>query len=361
MEIKAGYKWIKTGILIFIVVLIRIFSVFGDSVERYYSTGFFPWFAPKLRVIQSHIPFSLGDILYALVAIWLIKSLFWLIIALIRFRKEKAALADSIRIGVNRLLWLYIIFNVFWGLNYDRLGIAYQLKIDPREYDVPELQRLTADLLTKVNSCRRQIDSQKLAYPSNENIFHGTVEAYQSVQASFPFLRYDHPSIKSSLYGKLGNYMGFLGYYNPFTAESQVNVTPPRFVLPYVTCHEVAHQLGYGSESEANFVGYLVAARSKDVRFNYSVYFDLFSYANNELFMRDSVAARANYKQLDTLVKLDIKEYRKFFKQYRNPIEPFIKVFYSNYLKANNQPKGIDSYNEVVGWLIAYRKKYGVI
>jgi hypothetical protein len=34
-------------------------------------------------------------------------------------------------------------------------------------------------------------------------------------------------------------------------------------------------------------------------------------------------------------------------------------LLYGNYLKANNQPKGIETYNEVVSWLIAYRKKYG--
>jgi hypothetical protein len=33
---------------------------------------------------------------------------------------------------------------------------------------------------------------------------------------------------------------------------------------------------------------------------------------------------------------------------------------YDSYLKMNNQPKGQRTYNEVITWLVAYYKKYGV-
>ncbi len=82
-------------------------------------------------------------------------------------------------------------------------------------------------------------------------------------------------------------------------------------------------------------------------------------YANGELFVRDSAAARANYRALDTLVKRDMRVYREFLLATRNPVEPMIRLFYGEYLKANNQPKGLETYNEVVAWLIAYQKKYG--
>src|SRR6185295_5285048 len=93
--------------------------------------------------------------------------------------------------------------------------------------------------------------------------------------------------------------------------------------------------------------------------FKYSTYFDLFGYANSELYSRDSVAARQNVKLLDTLVKKDILVYRQYLKNYENPIEPLLTKLYGTYLKAHNQPKGIESYNEVVAWIVAYYKKYG--
>ena len=123
----------------------------------------------------------------------------------------------------------------------------------------------------------------------------------------------------------------------------------------------MAHQLGYASESEASFVGYLVIKQNNLPVFNYSAYFDLFSYANGEIFSRDSVAAKQNIKLLDTLVKKDYAAYRKYLNAYRNPVEPLLTKLYGSYLKAHNQPQGIQSYDEVVAWIVAYYKKYGTL
>jgi len=90
--------------------------------------------------------------------------------------------------------------------------------------------------------------------------------------------------------------------------------------------------------------------------FHYSVYFDLLLYANGELFARDSLAAKNNYRLLDTLVKKDMHTYRQFLFAHANKAEPYIRWLYGSYLKANNQPKGINTYNDVTAWLIAYQK-----
>jgi hypothetical protein len=45
--------------------------------------------------------------------------------------------------------------------------------------------------------------------------------------------------------------------------------------------------------------------------------------------------------------------------RYHNPIQDAILWGYGYFLKANNQPAGKRSYNEVVNWMIAYYKKFG--
>ena len=155
--------------------------------------------------------------------------------------------------------------------------------------------------------------------------------------------------------------MGFSGYYNPFSGEAQVNTTIPAFLLPFTTCHEMAHQLGYAKEMEANFVGYLTATASKDTFFRYSSYLDLFLYATREVGIYDSTYAKASIKQLLPEVKQDLLEERKFWMRHQNPVEPVIRWLYGNYLKANQQPRGMQSYNEVTADLIAYYKKFGKI
>ena len=58
-------------------------------------------------------------------------------------------------------------------------------------------------------------------------------------------------------------------------------------------------------------------------------------------------------------VRADKIAERQFRLRRKNPVQPYVTDFYSGYLKLNNQPKGMATYNEVIAWLIAYIKKYG--
>ena len=350
--------WLRLLIPLSLFVMINIISYFPWFVERYYSSGMYKYLSEGLRILFGWLPFSIGDLFYLAAGIWLVVRLWKTIKAVLKKRVTKENFVKSLRRSIAILLWVNVIFYAFWGINYSRLGIAYQLKLEPSDYSTDDLKSLTVSLISKVNITRVGL-GDSVTYPSKAEIFSMAKNAYENAEQKFPFLDYDVKSVKSSMWGWLGNYLGFLGYYDPFTGEAQVNTTVPAFVIPYTTCHEIGHQLGYGTEDEANFSGYLAAMSSTDERFHYSAYFDLFNYANRQLFMRDSVAARANYKLLDTMVKKDIQSYRKFIIDHKNPIEPFINIIYGKYLEANNQPNGLNTYDEVVGWLIAYRKKHG--
>jgi hypothetical protein len=74
---------------------------------------------------------------------------------------------------------------------------------------------------------------------------------------------------------------------------------------------------------------------------------------------RDFLSAILNIKSLNPLVRRDRRIFREYILGKQNKVEPVIKNIYDQYLKANQQKNGINSYDEVVGWLIAYRKKYG--
>ncbi len=153
--------------------------------------------------------------------------------------------------------------------------------------------------------------------------------------------------------------MGFSGYYNPFSGEAQVNTTIPRFVQPFTTCHEIGHQLGYAKEEEANFCGFLATKSSKDPAFRYSVYVDLYLYSASALYALDSTAFIPYRESLHPDVRQDLRDLSAFYRKYQNPFEPLIHAFMETILKANRQPQGINSYDEVVGLAIAYYRKYG--
>ena len=184
-------------------------------------------------------------------------------------------------------------------------------------------------------------------------------EAYLYADDIYPFLSYDPQSMKPSIYSYLGNYFGFQGYYNPFSGEGQVNTTIPKFLEPFVSAHEIAHQLGYAKENEANFVAFLACKSYPNNTYRYSLYFDMYLYAITELDRSDSVLAKAHRDKLHPQAKKDIDEYRNFLRKYRNQVEPVVSWIYDGYLQANDQPEGKKTYNMVIAYLIAYYKKFG--
>ncbi|HUZ57433.1 MAG TPA: DUF3810 domain-containing protein [Hanamia sp.] len=363
MSIKKHQKqnkklWILAFLLI---IFIKLFSSHKNWVEDFYSLQFYPFFSRILRSLFGWIPFSLGDLLYFLAACWLI----WKMVKNVRLLIKKDL---SLRIVLKKcaklillFAFIYIVFNIFWGINYNRKGIAYQLHLTHLGYDTSDLIMLQNLLLQKVNATKVSAMRDNANYPVKEDLFKRARICYDEVGKKYSFLQYKNHSIKSSFYGWLGDYLGFTGYYNPFTGEAQVNTTVPPFLQPYITTHEMAHQLGYAKENEANFVGYLAAVNSPDTLFHYSAYFDLFLYANREVYYFDSVAAKESLKQLNPAVKNDILELRQFDLNHKSFIEPAITWLYGNFLKMNQQSQGMHSYNAVVGMLIAYYKKFGKI
>lgn len=364
-ELIRGRGKIKTvvtaAVLICLAIFIKIISNYPNVVEKYYSLGLYPYISGFFRKLFGWLPFSFGDIIYFVAGCYLL----WLFVKLVRaiFQKRlgKIEFFAKAKAAFFTIILIYIVFNISWGLNYNRPGIGAQLGLTSHKHNLEDLKKISGLLIRKLNDSRIALGSGKIQMKPYRQIFEEAQQAYHNPSTDFPKVDYKNLSVKRSMYGRLGNFLGFLGYYNPFTGEAQLNLTMPRFLIPYVTCHELAHQLGYANESEASFVGYLVASNSGDALFQYSAYFDLYSYTNHELYIRDSAAAINNYQQLDAPVKADILEVRKYWTKSDNIFEPFVKKFYDRYLKANQQIKGIYSYNEVVGLLIAYNKKYGKI
>ncbi len=354
-------KLIRTSFVIALSILaLFIFFISGnhDWIEKNYATGFFPSLASLLRLLFGRIPFSLGDIIYSIVIISVLWQIGKFIVRL--FHKKDSwqkKLSPLFTAGII-LLFVYVYFYLFWGLNYYRKGIEFQLGLQNGKFEKQQLVELNQLLLLKVNATKESCLQQKDTVMSQQRMFHSSVAGYHELEKKFSFIRYRNVSLKPSMFGKIGNYLGFQGYYNPFTGEGQVNTQIPNFVQPFVTCHEMAHQVGYASESEANFVGFLAASNSNDVLLQYSAYLDMFLYSWNNLRTADSTTAKELGKQLHAGVKRDLKTYAAFAKAHRTFLQNWTDVLYDYYLKQNSQRKGIESYNEVTGWMIAYRKKY---
>jgi hypothetical protein len=346
-------QWIFPLILI---VLIEVAKLSQAFIENYYTNGLYAYISNLLRTLFGWCPFSLGDLFYYIIIFQFIFCISKGIFFLFKSKIELKKIVIGIKKGMIKLMWIYIVFNIFWGLNYYRLGITSQLKLEREDYTKADVENIVCDLVSKLNNTRKQIGQDSLRLPNDQKIYRHCISLYDSVNKSFSFIDYRHPSVKKSLFSSISNYIGFTGYYNPFSGEAQVTTDVPKILIPYITCHEIAHQIGYASEDEANFTGYLVCSNSNDLYFQYSVYMDLYKYAAVELLSMDANARHG--WELDSLVRKDFRDIRNFFSRKSNKISPVMGQLYGQYLKANQQSKGLDSYNDVVGLLIAYKKKF---
>jgi hypothetical protein len=347
-------------VLLAITLVIKIFSANEEWVEKYYTYGVYPTIARGLRILFGWIPISIGDLLYASAAIYLIIKVFRFIQHLRNKTLTKEKWIKLARSFFKIALVIYLVFNILWGLNYDRKGIAKQINLDVQQYSLQDLDTLTTVLLHRVNVYAEKIDTnnrEKLANPNQ--LFMESTKAYNRAADKWPFLKYTNPSIKASLFTRIGHFIGFTGYYNPFTGEAQVKTTVPEFLKPFIVTHEIAHQLGYAKENEANLVAYLASANCENLDFKYSIYFGLYYYSIREVAKRDTVMAAAYKQKLHPQVVKDREEVLKYIERTANSIEPIMTRFYDQYLKLNRQPEGKRTYNEVITWLIAYMKRYG--
>jgi Protein of unknown function (DUF3810) len=357
-RLMKSWSWV---LLILLTITIKWVSLYPGWVERNYTYGIYPLISKVQRFLFGWIPFSIGDIFYAFLILVITFRTFRFFRLLFKRKLSRAYFIQALQQGIFFFLFVYVFFNLLWGLNYNRQGISYQLGIKVSKYSLYDLDTLTTVIQSRLNAYAALVsEAQRDSFDRKKLLFRESKQAYRQASSRYSFLGYRPSSVKPSLFSYAGNYLGFQGYYNPFSGEAQVNTTIPRVLEPFVTMHEIAHQLGYAKENEANFVGFLACRYSGSPVMNYSMYFDMYNYAIREVNRRDSMLARSFQQKLHPQVLKDFREYRDFFLKYNNPVEPVIMWAYGHYLKANNQPGGKQTYNEVVAWLIAYYKKFGV-
>jgi hypothetical protein len=349
-------------LLVLLALGIRWAAFYPAWVEKYYSTLFFPVFSQCQRFLLGWIPFSVGDLFYGILVLLVLFKTLGLFRDLYRRQVNRSYVVKGAQQFIFLFLFVYVFFNLFWGLNYSRSGIGYQLALQKDSASVDEVDRLTVALLSKAAANRSLINSPAAtAHIKKRSLFSQAMQQYRGSGHPYSFSSTATSSVKPSLYSYLGNYLGFQGYYNPFSGEAQVNTTIPVVLQPFVTLHELAHQAGYAKESEANFVGYLAGKDHPDPLFRYSVYLELFRYAQSELYRLDSTRAIAVAKTIPANIKGDLQAIRRFYIKYQTPVERIIMQGYDYFLQANDQPQGTRSYHQVVGWVIALVRKEGIV
>jgi hypothetical protein len=281
----------------------------------------------------------------------------------------------NIGIKLLKVIWLgirlFVVFQLIWGLNYmqPEPTNAFNIKVQtPKNAQIAldQMNVLTNELIQELNQTRQELPSYKALEPNFDQNLAKVQHAYGSISKAYPKLQLQNQSVKKAIFPTLGDYIGFLAFYQPITAEAIVRSDLPMVTQPYTIAHEMAHQLGYASETEANFIAFVVATEANDPMLKYSMLLQMFTYAQDAqlLLLAGSKGFDAwkaqiakNKAMLSPAVLKDRAEIKAFFAARADKQIQASNQLYDQFLKWNQQAAGLDSYADVLKWVRAYRLK----
>jgi hypothetical protein len=356
----SGKKVVITRIMVIVGLAVANFllGLLEDHpkvVERYYSEGIYLWICRLLHPIFNLLPFSVGDLFYLVV----IGFIIYFFIKLIRLTFKKSFKQAGILIlgAIIAVQSMVLAFYLLWGINYYRPSAAERLNLPDSDYTTTQLMALTRVVIDSANATRARLSPADLQQ-SDKGIQQTAKSAVLVLSGrSKNFLTYS-PDVKSSLFTPIINYLGTSGYYNPFTTEAQMNYAMPVFLKPFVACHEMSHQMGYGPEDEANFVGFLAGIKSNDRLLQYSAWHEAVDECMRDLMFRDTVLHKQMKLLVSPAVHSDFVAERDFWMSYESRIDEISSIFYDSFLKSNNQPQGLATYNRMVRLVMALYNKH---
>lgn len=339
-------------VIIAILTLIQYTLPYNQELVSFYGKHIFQSYQTFRNAVLNIIPFSVGDILYISLAIIIVATVFKWIYYLVNIRTRGHDLTLSVLHFVIIFGVFYILFIIGWGGNYYKPSLIDFWKLESKEWnDDSTLVAFDKYLIGKLN--KEAETYTPLEFKETEERSKYYYKEYVRAGRKLYGL-----NTKASMFGYALQHFGIQGYYNPFTGEAQVNKYLPPFMLPFVVCHEMAHQAGIAAEDDANLLAYAIGTKVKDPAFNYSAYFNLWLYVHGRLREQDSATANALRLTLNPVSVSHIDTLRAIRRRYKGTFSKYSGQLYDSYLKFHNQREGIESYNKasVSAWALENKR-----
>ncbi|MET3539117.1 DUF3810 domain-containing protein [Chryseobacterium limigenitum] len=303
------------------------------------------------QILFSWIPFSFGDLFYIILGVFLLYSI-------IKIFKKKSRSSSILKLLIIINIF-YFTYQIFWGMLYFQTPIIKKLS-SQEEPSLDKAKTLALQYLEKCKATRKIVDEDK------KGIF--VVKDLKAIQKEILFEQQRLPkyisdkkapqinSFKPSLFKNVMSFTGILGYYNPFTAEAQYNSELPSTFIPFTSAHESSHQLGFAREQEANFVGYLIGIKSKNLELRYSTeYFTLKSLLRF-IVENDPEFVKSILKNYSAGMKRDRSYEKSFILSHQGWVDDFFGFTNNLFLKSNQQ-EGAVTYSYFIDLLLNYEKQ----
>lgn len=343
------------------VLVIALLVLFISRANRDFADWFCFNVYPVFSGIGSHIwgvfPFSVAEILVALVILGSLTGLVFLVRYVIKQKGQrlKAFLNGfSWAEAAAAILFLTVTFNCLVG--YNRTPFSQYSGLTLREYSAEELKELTLYLIDKANEIAENVDLDSEGRPVKPKEFNNyAIEAMESLGEKYEVLKTYYPQPKAVTASSLMSSFNLAGIYFPVTVEANFNQAMPVSSQGFTACHELSHLSGFIREDEANFIAFMACRESGSTFFRYSGYLGALTYALNAL---HGAVSSEEYSEVCGKLSSVIRNEYAYRNEYWSPYQKKVTYKVSSavndtYLKANNQTDGTKSYGRIVDLMLA--------
>jgi hypothetical protein len=343
-------------VMVGLAALAAFAPIDATVVERWYSTGLYPYIQQVMTPVSNLVPFALLDVLaplaFGALTVMLVRAFF----LARRTKTWRPIFSAGARLVVGGAL-VYLVFLAVWGLNYRRVSMTERVVLDRTAASsqvIFELGRTSVEQLNRLHSVAHAEGWRTSPWREHRmrNAFSSVLGRLSDATPAVP------GRMKSSILGPYFRWSSVDGMINPFGLEAIANPDLLPFEMPFVAAHEWAHLAGYADESEASFVGFLTCIRAAAPA-AYSGWLFLYWQINSEVGTDDR-------RQLAAMLgEGPRRDVAAIIERMRKGQVPLLRDagwrVYDQYLKANRVEEGVRSYGLVLTLLTRTRFEDGWI
>jgi len=337
----------------------RLAARFPEWVERCYARGFYPAVVGWWSRLTGLLPFSLMELLLALLVLAAPILLLAVIVRTVkagRGRRLMTFFRPLAMLAVVAALW-YAISVPLWNLHYSRPPFTALSGLQTRPADAAILARTFERLTDAANAARQDVTEDAAGImrlrDDIRTTFARAASGYDALSARFSFLSGQYGDPKPVLLSSLMSYTRIIGLYTVTTAEANIDVDIPDPEIPFTALHEMAHQRGIAREDEANAVAWFASRAHPDADYRYSGALQAWIYASNAMRSADPAAWERIAGRLDDGVRRDLDAQSAYWRQYDSVVDKVAEKANDAWLKSNGQKDGTRSYGRMIDLIIA--------
>lgn len=347
--------WIFLGLL---ALAFRI-VLSPETIEQYYSRGFFISFRNLADIITYNFPFPIVYLLFFILLFILTINLWEFLKKSGKWYQKLGSFAFSFLAFLGGVIFFFLLM---WGYNYGRVSVEKQLDLTAKKLIISDLKNELDSQTILINQLRNQIPhitdsaiNQQFLPINLESIVREDLKRILQ-QNGFP--------TPGNVRGRLLSPKGLLlristaGVYIPFTAEGHIDAGLHPLQIPYVMAHEMSHGYGFGDEGTCNFWAWLACSTSENPFIRYAGELDHWrSLAGNYRFYQEEEYAEFFKNEVPEGVKNDLRAIYQNMDKYPDVFPKIRNAIYDSYLKAQGIAEGIENYERGMMLIRAWQDK----